>query len=254
MKTILSIAYYTFVENIRNRIYYGLVLFGVVMLGASLLMSTLGGQQSLRVLLNLGLGALEFFALLGVGFSAVTLVLEEMESKTIYLVLTRPLSRVQYLIGRYGGLLMAIYAGMLIMAAMHLGLLLVKGWAFEPRYLLALFLSAEKILVSGSVALFFSVFSSSAVTSVSFSILFWILGHFSGEINFLGAKLTSVFGKLVIGFFYYVIPNMQYFNLKDFWDVPQAAGPWVLLSIGYGLVYSAVLVLLTGALFKRKES
>jgi ABC-type transport system involved in multi-copper enzyme maturation permease subunit len=223
------------------------------MMGASLLLSTLGGQQSSRILLDLGCGAIEFFALLGVGFSAVTLVLEEMESKTIYLILTRPLSRFQYLVGRYCGLLMAVYAGMLAMALMHMALLLLNGWEFQARYLLALFLSAEKILVIGSVALFFSIFSSSAVSSVSFTIFFWILGHFSGEINYLGTKLPSLLGKIAIGFFYYTVPNMQYFNLRDFWDVPQAVGNWVWLSCAYGFVYSAVFVLLTAVLFRRKE-
>jgi ABC-type transport system involved in multi-copper enzyme maturation permease subunit len=230
-----------------------LILFGVIMLGASLLLSALGGQQSSRILLDLGCGAIEFFALLGVGFSAVTLVLEEMESKTIYLILTRPLSRFQYLAGRYCGLLMAIYAGMLVMALMHIVLLLFNGWAFQSRYLLALFLSAEKILVIGSVALFFSIFSSSAITSVSFTIFFWILGHFSGEINYLGTKLPSLLAKITIGSFYYIIPNMQYFNLRDFWDVPQVVGNWVWMSFAYGFIYSAVFVLLTAFLFSRKE-
>jgi len=251
--TFFSVAYYTFIENIRKKIFYGLILFGGVMMGASVLLSVLGGQQTLRILLDLGSSAIEFFALLGVGFSAVTLILEEMESKTIYLILTRPVSRFHYLTGRYAGLLMALYAGMLAMALMHVSLLLFNGWVFHARYVLSLFLSAEKILVVGSVALFFSLFSSSAVSSLSFTVFFWILGHFSGEINYLGTQIPSLAGKLAIGIFYYVIPNMQYFNLRDFWDVPQVMGNWVWLSFAYGCAYSAVFILLTVMLFKRKE-
>jgi ABC-type transport system involved in multi-copper enzyme maturation permease subunit len=223
------------------------------MMGASLLLSALGGQESQRILLDLGCGAIEFFALLGVCFSAVTLVLEEMESKTIYLILTRPVSRFEYLTGRYCGLLMAIYAGMAMMGLIHIVLLMLNGWNFQLRYLLALFLSAEKILVIGSVALFFSIFSSSAISSISFTFFFWILGHFSGEINYLGTKLTMTVAKIAIAFFYYVIPNMQYFNLRDFWDVPHVVGNWIWLSCAYGLIYSVVIVMLTALVFRKKE-
>ena len=68
MTTFFSVAYYTFIENIRKKIFYGLILFGGVMMGASVLLSVLGGQQTLRILLDLGSSAIEFFALLGVGF------------------------------------------------------------------------------------------------------------------------------------------------------------------------------------------
>jgi ABC-type transport system involved in multi-copper enzyme maturation permease subunit len=195
MKKIWSIAYYTFIESVRNKIFYLLILFGVVVIGVSLLLSALGGEQQQRVLLDMGLGAIEFFALVTVIFAAVTLVLEEMESKTIYLVLTRPVSRITYLTGRYLGLLCAVYCGIALMAVIHSAVLLLKGWPFSGRYLLALTLSAEKITIIGSLALFFSLFSTSAVSSLSFTLFFWILGHFSEEIRFLGSKLPGLLPK-----------------------------------------------------------
>jgi ABC-type transport system involved in multi-copper enzyme maturation permease subunit len=225
----------------------------MIVVGASLLLSALAGEQQTRILLDLGLSAIEFFALLTAGFAAVTLILEEMDSKTIYLVLTRPVARSTYLVGRYLGLLLAIYAGMLVMSCLHLGILFLKGWAFTPRYFLALFLSAEKITIIGSVALFFSLFSSSAVSSISFTVFFWLLGHFSEEISFLGSKLAGFLPQLLVKTVYYVIPNMQLFNLRDFWDVPGIAGGWVLASIVYGLFYSAFFLGLSLWQFKRRE-
>jgi ABC-type transport system involved in multi-copper enzyme maturation permease subunit len=253
MKKMLSIIRYTFIENVRNKIFYVLVLFGVIVVGASLLLAALGGEQARRIVLDLGLGAIEFFALLTVGFAAVTLVLEEMESKTIYLILTRPVSRMTYLSGRYLGLLAAVFAGMAVMALFHLGLLWLRGWEFTWRYPLALFLSAEKIMVIGSVALFFSLFSTSAISSLSFTLFFWLLGHFSAELYFLSTKLTGLLPQLAVKVVYYLIPNMQYFNLRDFWDVPYIAGGWIAASVVYGLLYSSFLLALSLWMFRYKE-
>jgi len=253
MKKIFSIAYYTFVESIRNRIFYILVLFGVVVVGASLLLAALGGQQSQRILLDVGLGAMEFFALLTVVFAAVTLVLEEMESKTIYLVLTRPVSRSVYLTGRFVGLLFAVYCGLALMSVAHLALLLLNGWIFVPRYLVAVALSAGKITVIGSLAVFCSLFSSSAVSSVSFTVFLWVLGHFSEEIRFLGGKAHGFVPRAFAWAVYYLVPNLQYFNLRDFWGVPGIIGGWIVAVVAYGVLYSAFFLALSLWLFKRKE-
>lgn len=253
MRIMLSVAYYTYVENIRNKIFYVIVLFGIVITGASILMAAISGQQNLRVLLDFGLGSIEFFALLTIGFAAVTLILEEIQSKTIYLVLTRPVSKTKYLCGRFVGLLLAVFSGMAAMALIHLLILFLNGWHFTLRYFLALGLSGEKIMVIGALAMFFSLFSTSAVSSISFTVFFWILGHFSHEINFLADRskdmATKVIGKMV----YYLVPNMQYFNLKDFWDVPNIVGSWAAVSFIYGISYSAVFIFLCLWLLRYKE-
>lgn len=253
MKKILSIARYTFIENVRNKIFYVLILFGVIIIAASLLLAALGGEQQRRVLLDVGLTAIEFFALLTAGFASVTLILEEMESKTIYLVLTRPIPRAAYLAGRFAGLMAAVYAGMMLMSLIHLSILFINHWEFSMRYFLALFLSAEKITIIGSVALFFSLFSSSAISSISFTIFFWIMGHFSEELQFLGNKAVSIFPKVIAKAAYYVTPNLQYFNIRDFWDVPGIMGSWIIAAVAYGVLYSAACLSLSLWMFNRKE-
>lgn len=253
MKKILSIANYTFIENIRNKVFYILVLFGLIIIGASLLLAALGGEQVTRILLDLGLGAIEFFALLTIAYSAVTLVLEEMESKTIYLVLTRPVSKIAYLLGRFMGLLAAVYCGILLMSCLHIVILKLNGWEFVMRYPLAIILSVCKITIIGSLAVFFAVFSSSAISSISFTVFFWVLGHFSEELLFLSGKMSNVVLKVLIKAAYYLVPNLQFFNLRDFWDVPNIVGSWVYLSLPYTIIYSMFYLLLTLILFNRKE-
>ncbi|MBP9127735.1 MAG: hypothetical protein KBG07_03095, partial [Elusimicrobia bacterium] len=100
MRSLLAIARYTFLQQFRNRLYLVVVLFGLLMMGATLLFGALAGDQEVRVILDLGLVTAELFGLAMAVFGAVTLVLEEMESKTIYLILTRPLPRPVYVVGR----------------------------------------------------------------------------------------------------------------------------------------------------------
>jgi len=253
MKKILSIAYYTFIQSVRNKVFYILIFFGAVMVFASLLLAALGGERSQRILLDVGLNAIEFFALLTVVFSAVTLVLEEIESKTVYLVLTRPVSRAAYLAGRYLGLLLAVYGGMLVMALIHIALLKLNGWEFAARYPVALLLSAGKITIIGSLSLFFSLFSTSAVSAISFTIFFWILGHFTEEMSFLSSKVPSIFVKVLLKAVYCLTPNLQFFNLRDFWEVPGVMGGWIFISLAYCAVYSAFFIALSAWMFSRKE-
>ncbi|MBN1621151.1 MAG: ABC transporter permease [Endomicrobiales bacterium] len=250
---ILSIAYYTLIENIRNKIFYVLVFFGLVIIAASLLLAAIGGEQPIRILLDLGLNAIEFFALLTICYAAVNLVLEEIETKTIYLILTRPISKSTYLIGRFVGLLIAVYSGMLLMAFFHVIILHFKGWEFTFRYVLSLLLSFEKITIIGSVALFFSIFSTSAISSLSFTISFWILGHFSEELKFLGEKATLLVTQITAKAAYYIVPNLQFFNLRDFWDIPQISGGWIFASVVYGFIYSAFCLFFALWFLKYKE-
>ncbi|MCB4792349.1 MAG: hypothetical protein LHV68_10775 [Elusimicrobia bacterium] len=252
-KKITAIAYYTLIENIRNKIFYVIILFGIITLASSFLLSVLGGEQSKRILLDIGLNAIEFFALITICFASVNLILEEMESKTIYLILTRPVSKSIYLIGRYLGLITAVFCGIVIMSIFHLSILYFKGWEFSFRYPLAILLSFEKITIIGSLALFFSLLSTSAISSVSFTVSFWILGHFSEELKFLGNKATFIHTKILAKVMYYLTPNLQYFNLKDFWNIPVIAGNWIWVSLIYGLLYSAFCLVLSLWLLKYKE-
>jgi len=258
MKKIFAICYYTVKENIGNKIFYVIIFFAFLILFATLLFSLLGGEQELRLLLDFGLSVIELFALLLTIFASVNLVLEEIESKTICLIFTRPLSRIEYLLGRYLGILSAVYLSILIMSVGHLSLLLLKKWSFQVSYLLVIFGLGFKIMLISSIAVFFSLFSTSAIASMSFTFFFWLLGHFTEELKFLGKKLSS-FWQYLANFFFYLIPNFQYFNFRDrflfggFNLFEEQNVNFIFLAILYGLLYLSVCLILTYLLFARKE-
>jgi ABC-type transport system involved in multi-copper enzyme maturation permease subunit len=195
----------------------------------------------------------ELFGLVTAVFGAVTLVLEEMESRTIYLILTRPLPRGHYLLGRLLGLTAAVVASMLLMHALHLGLLLAKGWPPDYRYFLCVPFMVFKVLTVAALALFFSLFSTSAVSSVVFTFFFWVLGHFGPELRFLAGKSENVAAALGMRLFLFVTPNLQFLNYRDVFEVPGFSAASLAPGIGYALLYSAACYFLSLALFSRKE-
>src|SRR3989339_1529378 len=209
MKQIFSIIKYTLRQNIRNRVYYILVVFALVMIFVTALLSVLGGEQPVRILLNFGLASIELFGLLLVIFAGVSLLLEEIESKTVYLMLIRPIPKWYYVIGRYLGLLVSVYLAMVVMYAMHFFILLAKGWALDPVYFVSVFSSMVKIAIIGSLAVFFSLFSTSQSSSLIFTFFLWILGHFAQEIKFLTGKIEFTPLKALMKVFYLLIPNLQ---------------------------------------------
>jgi ABC-type transport system involved in multi-copper enzyme maturation permease subunit len=253
MEAVLSIIRYTFLQQVRNRLYLVVVFFGVLLLAVSLLFGAVAADQELRVILDLGLATTELFGLVAAVFGAVTLILEEMESRTIYLVLTRPLPRAHYILGRFLGLLSAVLTSMALMALMHAGLLLAKGWSADLHYFACFPFMAFKIMIMTGLALFFSLFSSSAVASVVFTLFFWILGHFGPELRFLMEKSQSGAASIGGKFILLITPNLEVLNYRDFFHVPGFSWEQGIGVLAYAFLYTSACLCLSLALFARKE-
>ncbi len=252
MRSILAIARYTFLQQFRNRLYLVVVLFGLLMVAASLLFGALAGDQEVRVILDLGLVTAEIFGLATAVFGAVTLVIEEMESKTIYLILTRPLPRPFYVLGRFPGLLLAVGASMLVMELLHFSLLFLKGWKPEPAVFAALPMMGLKVMVMTALSLLCSLAFTSAPTASVFSILFWVLGHFREEIRYLAEKSghgAKILADILCGF----LPNLSLLNARDVIELPGFAMAPLLHGAAYAFFYTFACLALSSALFSKKE-
>jgi len=253
MRKVLGIARYTFTEIFRNKVYYVLVLFAFVLVGAALLLGALGGEQKNRMIIDFGLVSIEAFTLLVAVFAAVTLVLEEMESKTLYLVLSRPVARYEFVLGRYLGLLLLLTATFLFMASSHMALLHVEHISIDSGYALSLLYSWEKIVLITAIGMAFSLFATSTVSAVAFTFFFWIMGHFSSEIHFLAQKTSKPLLTALFNAFYYLAPNFQVMNLRDLPSASLAGSGWLWPAAGYGICYTVSCLAVVILLFRKKE-
>jgi ABC-type transport system involved in multi-copper enzyme maturation permease subunit len=211
MNKFWAVVQYTVKQHIRHRVYLSVLLFGFILVGGSLVISSLAIDERLRVLVNMGLAGIEFIALFSIIFVTVNLILEEVESKSIYLILSHPIHRWQYVLGRFSGTFISILAGMIFMALLHLGALFLHGWHWQNFYLIAWICSAAKIAVISSLALLISLITTSTASSMTLTSFLWIMGHFTSELKYLGEKSESALVKGAVAFFLLLHARLQRF-------------------------------------------
>ncbi len=255
MKKLFAISYYTAIESIRNKVFYVILLFAIVVMASSIVFSQISGEVPGRIIIDVGLGAIELFALLIAIFGAVHLVMQEIENRTIQVILSRPVRREGYLLGKYIGIAGVILLNILIMFIGLLILIFIKGGEVT---LISLFLAVVfiffKMLMIISVGLFFSLISTSSIYSIAMTFLTWILGHFANDIKFLSEKMTVPLSRFLMKGIYYILPNFQYFNFKDYIDTSfSLSGTNIFFILIYGIVYSTILIYFSALLFSRKE-
>jgi ABC-type transport system involved in multi-copper enzyme maturation permease subunit len=253
MQTISAVFSYTFKEHVRHKAWLSSALFGLVLLGGALIVSALGQDERSRLMLDLGLAAIEAIALVSIVFLTVNLILQEIESRAIFLILTHPVRRSDYLLGRFLGTVAAVALGMAGMALMHVLLLRLYGWWEPGRYLAALGCMVGKTAVMGALSLLLSLALTSEAAAMAFAVFFWMLGHFSSEMRFLADRSGSAFMKTALVAFSHAAPDFAHFNYRDFWHSPAPAPVWLGWAALYALAYTGACLALAVQLFEQKE-
>lgn len=253
MQTLSAVFSYTLKEHVRHKAWLSAALFGLVLLGGALVVSALGADERARLMLDLGLAAIEAIALISVVFLTVNLILAEIESRAIFLILSHPVRRSDYLLGRFLGTVAAVALGMAAMAAMHVVLLRVYGWWEPARYLAALACVLGKTAVMGALSLLLSLTLTSEAAAMAFAVFLWMLGHFSSEMRFLADRSGSAFLKTALVAFSHAAPDFAHFNYRDFWHGPAPASGWLAWAAVYALAYSGACLALSIQVFEQKE-
>jgi len=250
---ILSIALNTFRENLREKLLYNLLVFALLMIGSSIFLSriTLGDHH--RLILDLGLASINLFGVLIAIFVGIGLVSKEVDRKTIYTIVSKPIPRYEFLLGKYCGLVITLFANTIVMVV---GLLIVLQVMDVPitslvfKSLALIFL--ELMMVITAVAVLFSTFTSATLSAI-FTLAVYVIGHLSGDLKEFAKKLDEV-SQMVVNAIYYTLPNLERFNLKghvihhlDFGMADMA------LTLAYGLTYAAFLLLLASVIFQRRD-
>jgi Cu-processing system permease protein len=266
MRLVRAVALNTFREAVRDRVFYNLLLFAVLLVGASLVIGQLAAGQDVKIIKDLGLAASLLF---GVGiavFIGIQLVAREVERRSVHATLAKPVSRAAFLLGKYAGLLLTLGVNIVVMAVALFAVLAVYRlmtppgvqamWtapALDPRLLVALLLIYVELAVVTAVALLFSTYSS-ALLAATFTSALWVAGHFVGDLRTIeqvGATGGTVWGAWLVS---WVLPNLALFDVKAevVHGVPVPPGQ-VVAAVGYGIAYCAAMLLLAVAIFQRRD-
>ena len=266
MRSIWLIARAVFKESVRDRVPYAMVVFAVILIAASYLIGQLTAGQDMKIIKDLGLAALSIFGLFIAIFIGIGLVSKEVEKKSVFGLLSKPISRAQFILGKYAGLVMTLAVNLGVMTLAYFAVLYYMdamasagaraSWpapALDPRLLIAIGLIFAELMLVTALALFFSTYSSPLLATLLTAGL-WIAGHFNADLRNFETVVDSPAAAALARAIYYVLPNLAPFDVKAevVYGMPVSARH-VLFTLAYAVVY--ITTLLTGAvaIFRRRD-
>jgi ABC-type transport system involved in multi-copper enzyme maturation permease subunit len=208
------VAINTFREAVRDRVLYNLIFFALMMMAAAVLVGGVSIGIERDVIVNLGLTAISLFGIVMAIFIGVGLVYKEIEKRTLYSVLAKPIQRWQFLVGKFVGLLLTLVVNTVLMAIGLSAALFYVTRKFERgdgTIVVTIYFILLELALITALALFFSCFSS-PILSTLYTLGIYVAGVFSPDIRDIGIVTSSPVVKAMAKFIYYVLPNFHNFN------------------------------------------
>ena len=250
----MTIAKNAFREAVRDRILYNLILFVLLITASAIFLGELSAGQEARVIVNLGLSSILVFGTFISIFVGVSLVWKEIEKRTVYSIFSKPVGRSEFIIGKYLGLCLTLFANVAVMCAgVSLALLYVGGGQLAAAIWPAVLLIFLELTIITAVAIMFSSFSTPALSALLTFFVF-VIGHFSTTLRELAQGMTSNATKLVIEAVYYLMPNLSHFSFITETSNGIALPTQMLGgSVLYAIVVDIILLTITVVIFSRRN-
>ena len=248
-----AIAANTFKEAIRDRVLYLLLFFAVITILFSRILGLLTVGDKVKIVKDVGLASISLFGALMAVLIGTGLVYKEIDKKTIYTLLSKPIHRFQFLLGKFLGLMLTLFIMLLLMSIIFILLVFFHTFKIEVRLLNAIFLIFVELCLITAVAILFSCFSTPILSSL-FSLSFYLIGHLSWGFQTLIQKMKPGTGKVVVQALYLILPNLENFNIKTE-VVHHLPLPFqfYLLSTLYGIFYALFVLTIAFLVFKKKD-
>ncbi len=253
IRNILTIAKTTLKLEIRDRIIIGILIFGLGYLALTLFLADLVLKE-LPMVKSFGLTGVYFFNAVVALFLGTTSFFKDVDRKVVYFILSKPVSRAQFLLGKFFGLCLVLLLTSAVLGAVYLGVIAHEGGGFDAMGILAIVMQFFEMALFLAFAIFVSTFSTSLLSIVYTSAIFF-LGHVVSSlvtdaqaIGLSGAKLMLVEGL------YYIFPNLEKFDIRNI-AIHAVAEPAAsfFLAFGYAAVYVALLLVAAAWIFEKKE-
>src|SRR5262249_17414144 len=252
---IYYIATNTFREAVRDRVLYNLIAFALLLTGAAVLVGQISIDIERLVVINLGLTAVSLFGIVIAIFIGIGLVSKEIDKRTLYTVLSRPVRRWEFIAGKYFGL-----AGTLVVNTLFMALGVFAALLYVSRHyagtdlsiLTALYFIALQFMIVTALALFFSSFSSPLLSAV-FTFSLFVIGTFSEDLRGF-ANLAHAITRVLATGAAYVVPNFSALNvISQVAHGGSVSSQLVLFNTGYALVYAAAVLSAAVLVFERRN-
>lgn len=266
MNAIRCVATAVFRESVRDRVFYNLVLFAVLLVAASILLAQLTAGQDVKIIKDLGLAATSIFGLFIAIFVGINLVSKEVDRRSIYPLLAKPVRRWEFILGKYAGLLLTLLVNVCVMAVALYAVLFVlarnspenvqRAWeapALDPALLKAMLLIYVDLALVTAVALFFSSYSS-PMLSAAFTLAVYVIGQFNADLRRVDQIVSSPVLAAIGKGCYYVLPDFARFDVKlaVVHGFP-VAGAYLATTAAYAGAYITALLAGAALIFARRD-
>jgi ABC-type transport system involved in multi-copper enzyme maturation permease subunit len=260
---ILAIATNTFREAIRNKILYILLAFAMVLIVFSIVMSALSIGQDEKIIKDVGLFAITFFGVLIAIMVGIGLIYNELDKRTIYVIVSKPLHRFEFVLGKFCGLMLTILVNVGIMSAVYLGLLLVKGYAIPFVLIQAILMTLVELMVVTALATLFSSFSTPILSAV-YTFMLYIAGKMTDDLIRFAAQLMTpkvmnpvttadkIMAKVAVTISW-ILPQLEKFNIRNMAVNGTPITDSLLLNTLYGFLYTACILFIASVCFSKRN-
>ena len=268
MRDIWLVMKITFKEGVRSRILFGITFLAILLFASNLVITNLFFFELGKVMVDIGFSALSLSGLSIVFFLGIGLLSRDIHDRTVYMVISRPVTRWQYVVGKFGGLALTLVMVMGILGALALVSFIVCSYlvpgAGLPRnfswanMLITVLFNFLSLLVVMSFAFFFTIISSSMYLAMLFTFCVYFIGHsletivkilVQGELVKAGPSFIFLMKGIT-----WIFPNLSAFDLKASLAYGLPQDPGYLLWTGiYGCTYSFLVILVTVFIFQRKD-
>jgi ABC-type transport system involved in multi-copper enzyme maturation permease subunit len=254
--TVRPVAINTFREAVRDRVLYNLVLFALLMIGAAIVFGGVSIGIVNLVIVNLGLTSISVFGLVMAIFIGVGLVYKEIEKRTLYSLLAKPIRRWQFLVGKYAGLLLTLVVNTAFMTLGLAAAFFYVGGSIERAdlsILVAIYFILLELALVTALAMFFSCFSSPLLSTL-YTLGIYITGVFANDIRGVGEFTKNPAVLVVTRAIYYLVPNFHNFNaiaIAAHGDPIPFARVWQ--NSLYAALYVLLLLVAASAVFSRRN-
>lgn len=253
---IWTIARNVFLEVVRDRILYVVGVFGIVMVLAITMLPEVAAGTEDKLIIDTGLAAINLLSLFVVVFIGTGLINKEIEKKTVLVLIAKPVSRLEFILGKHLGLSLVMAMLISALTALMLILLTLSGVPFQLGLLLlaVLFMFLEMVLLTAA-ALMFGVITSTVLATLM-TLAIFAVGHETRNILELDRIAESESFRRIAEGLFLVLPDLERLNLKNeiangFVAPPSGGG--LLENAVYGLIYTALLLTVTVTVFERRQ-
>ncbi|MFN8587977.1 MAG: ABC transporter permease subunit [Candidatus Eisenbacteria bacterium] len=247
------IAHNTFREAIRDRVLAGMVVAGIVLLALAQVARPLAMGEGLRLTVDLGLSSITMLGLLVVMLVGTSLVAKEIERRTIFNLLSRPLPRPVYLVGKWAGLSGALWGVSITLGAALVVVLALLGRAsLWPSVAQAVYLAGLELTVITAVAVMFSALSTPVLSSL-YTLGVFLAGQWCDDLRLFAQRAPEGL-RTLLEWCANVLPNLSLFDMRTLASLGETTSALHLgVATGYALLYCGCVLALGAAAFESRD-